>query len=132
MNWRGARAYPALSRRKAELNNMNHVSADCVFCKIISGTIPTKKTYEDDEVIVFNDIKPMAKVHFLIVPKLHVASLSACDVSQQSLLGKMLLLAPKLAAEQGLKGFKTLINTGREGGQEVFHIHVHVFGGGAV
>ena len=108
------------------------MSADCIFCKIISGTIPAKKTYEDDEVIVFNDIKPMAKVHFLIVPKLHVESLSECDASQQSLLGKMLLLAPKLAAEQGLKGFKTLINTGREGGQEVFHIHVHVFGGGAV
>ena len=106
------------------------MSADCIFCKILDGVIPAKKIYEDDDVIVFNDIKPMAKVHFLIVPKLHVKSLSECDASQQNLLGKMLLLAPKLAAEQGLKGFKTLINTGREGGQEVFHIHVHVFGGG--
>ena len=106
------------------------MSADCIFCKILDGVIPAKKIYEDDDVIVFNDIKPMAKVHFLIVPKLHVKSLSECDASQQNLLGKMLLLAPKLAAEQGLKGFKTLINTGREGGQEVFHIHAHVFGGG--
>jgi histidine triad (HIT) family protein len=106
------------------------MSADCIFCKIISGAIPCKKIYEDDEVIAFHDIKPMAKVHFLIVPKLHVETLKDCDTSHQQLLGKMLLLAPQLAAEQGLKGFKTLINTGKEGGQEVFHIHIHVFGGG--
>ena len=105
------------------------MTTDCLFCKIIAGDIPSATIYEDDDVIVFNDIKPMAKVHFLIVPKLHVESLKSCDEAQQALLGKMLLLAPKLAAEQGLKGFKTLINTGREGGQEVFHIHVHVFGG---
>ena len=104
------------------------MSADCIFCKIIGGAIPAKKIYEDDDVIVFNDIKPMAKVHFLIVPRLHVEGLKACDISHQNLLGKMLLLAPKLATEQGLVGFKTLINTGREGGQEVFHIHIHVFG----
>jgi histidine triad (HIT) family protein len=106
------------------------MTADCLFCKIVAGSIPATMLYEDDDVIVFNDIKPMAKVHFLIVPKVHVESLNGCDASHQSLLGKMLLLAPKLAAEQGLTGFKTLINTGREGGQEVFHIHVHVFGGG--
>jgi histidine triad (HIT) family protein len=105
------------------------MSADCIFCKIVSGAIPAKKIYEDDDLIAFNDIKPMAKVHFLLVPKLHVETLKDCDAAQQMLLGKLLLLAPKLAAEQGLKGFKTLINTGREGGQEVFHIHVHVFGG---
>ncbi len=106
------------------------MSEDCLFCKIVAGDIPATTIYEDDDVIVFNDIKPMAKVHFLIVPKLHIESLQSCEASHQQLLGKMLLLAPKLAAEQGLKGFKTLINTGREGGQEVFHIHVHVFGGG--
>ncbi len=108
------------------------MSVDCIFCKILAGDIPAKKIYEDDDVIAFNDIKPMAKVHFLIVPKLHVESLKTCDTSHQNLLGKMLLLAPKLAAEQDLVGFKTLINTGREGGQEVFHIHVHVFGGGSI
>ena len=101
---------------------------DCIFCKIISGVIPSKKIYEDVDFIAFNDIKPAAKVHFLIVPKLHIESLKACDETHQALLGKALLLAPKLAAEQGLKGFKTLINTGREGGQEVFHIHIHVTG----
>ncbi len=103
---------------------------DCIFCKIINGEIPAKKIYEDDCFIAFHDIKPMAKVHFLIVPKLHFETLKDCTQAHESLLGKALLLAPKLAQEQGLLGFKTLINTGREGGQEVFHLHVHVFGGG--
>jgi histidine triad (HIT) family protein len=107
-------------------------NSSCIFCKIVSGAIPCKKIYEDDEVIAFHDIKPMAKVHFLIVPKLHLETLKDCDTSHQQLLGKMLLLAPILAAEQDLKGFKTLINTGKEGGQEVFHLHMHVFGGGTV
>ncbi|HSH54634.1 MAG TPA: histidine triad nucleotide-binding protein [Methylotenera sp.] len=106
------------------------MSADCIFCKIVAGSIPAKKIFEDDDVIVFNDIKPINPVHFLIVPKLHVESLASCEVQHQSLLGKMLLLAPKLAKEQGLAGFRTMINTGREGGQEVFHIHLHVYGGG--
>jgi histidine triad (HIT) family protein len=108
------------------------MSDDCIFCKIISGAIPAKKIYEDDEFIAFNDIKPMAKLHFLLVPKLHVETLKDCNTVHQMLLGKLLLLAPKLATEQGLAGFKTLINTGREGGQEIFHLHAHVFGGGQV
>ena len=106
------------------------MSEDCIFCKIIANEIPAKKIYEDDDVIVFNDIKPIAPVHFIIVPKQHIASLAECQLSKQILLGKILLLAPKLATELGLKGFRTMINTGREGGQEVFHLHVHVFGGG--
>jgi histidine triad (HIT) family protein len=105
------------------------MSTNCIFCKIINGDISAKKIHEDDDFIVFNDIKPMAKVHFLIVPKLHIETLKDCTDTHQSLLGKALLLAPKLAESQGLAGFKTLINTGREGGQEVFHIHIHVFGG---
>jgi len=106
------------------------MSADCIFCKITKGEIPSKKIFEDEDLIVFHDIKPISPVHFLIVPKLHIESLAHADANHQPLLGKMLLLAPKLAAEQGLKGFRTMINTGREGGQEVFHIHVHVYGGG--
>ncbi|MCB5188403.1 histidine triad nucleotide-binding protein [Methylobacillus caricis] len=106
------------------------MSTDCIFCKIVTNDIPSNKFYEDDEVIVFHDIRPIAPVHFLIVPKLHVESLADCDETHQNLLGKMLLLAPKLATQLGLKGFRTMINTGREGGQEVFHIHIHVFGGG--
>lgn len=105
----------------------NH--SDCIFCKIVNGSIPANKIYEDTDFIAFHDIKPVAKVHFLIVPKQHIETLKDCTETQQTLLGKALLLAPKLAESQGLAGFKTLINTGREGGQEVFHLHVHVFGG---
>lgn len=106
------------------------MSADCIFCKIAKGEIPSKKIFEDDDFIVFHDIKPIAPVHFLIVPKAHIESLLDAQANHQALLGKALLMAPKLAQEQGLKGFRTMINTGHEGGQEVFHLHIHVFGGG--
>ncbi|HEY0268777.1 MAG TPA: histidine triad nucleotide-binding protein [Methyloradius sp.] len=107
------------------------MSTDCIFCKIVAGEIPATKVYEDDDVIAFNDIHPIAPVHFMIVPKEHIESLASGEEKHQALLGKILLLAPTLAKQQGLKGFRTMINTGREGGQEVFHLHVHVFGGGS-
>lgn len=103
---------------------------DCIFCKIVRGEINSPRIYEDEELIVFNDIRPIVPVHFLIVPRQHVESLAECNVTHEHLLGKMLLLAPRLAGERGLKGFRTMINTGREGGQEIFHLHMHVFGGG--
>lgn len=106
--------------------------SDCIFCKIVGGEIPGKKLYEDDEMIAFHDIHPIAPVHFMLVPKAHIASLADCDSSHEGLLGRMLLLAPRLAREQGLdSGFRTMINTGKGGGQEVFHLHIHVFGGGS-
>ncbi|MBU3736574.1 MAG: histidine triad nucleotide-binding protein [Methylobacterium sp.] len=105
--------------------------SDCIFCKIVAGQIPSKRLYEDDAMIAFHDIHPIAPVHFLLVPKLHVASLADCEDAHAGLLGHMLLLAPRLAKAQGLDGFRTMINTGRSGGQEVFHLHIHVFGGGA-
>lgn len=108
------------------------MSADCIFCKIAKGEIPSNKIFEDEDFIVFHDIKPIAPVHFLIVPKAHIESLLSVEVAHQALLGKALLMAPKLALQLGLKGFRTMINTGPEGGQEVFHLHIHVFGGGAV
>ncbi len=102
---------------------------DCIFCKIAAGEIPSKKAYEDENVLVFHDIKPAADVHLLLIPKQHVDSLAHCDETHAAILAKLMLLAPKLAAEHGLeKGFKTAINTGRGGGQEVFHLHVHVYG----
>jgi histidine triad (HIT) family protein len=105
--------------------------SDCIFCKIAAGQLPCSKAYEDDELLAFHDIHPFARVHVLIIPKVHIATLVDCAPEHEGLLGRMLLLAPRLAKEQGLDaGFKTLINTGRGGGQEVFHIHVHVFGGG--
>ena len=105
--------------------------SDCLFCKIVAGEIPSRKVYEDDDVLAFHDINPAAPVHFMLIPKLHVASLDTCENTHQMLLGKLLLLAPKLAKEQGLNdGFKTVINTGKGGGQVVFHLHAHVIGGG--
>ena len=101
----------------------------CLFCKIAAGTIPSKIVYEDEDVLAFHDINPIAPVHFLIIPKQHIDPLAHATADDEALLGKLLALAPRLAAEQGLKnGFKTAINTGRGGGQEVFHLHIHVFG----
>lgn len=105
---------------------------DCIFCKIVKGDIPSKKLYEDDELIAFHDIRPIAPVHFLLVPKIHISSLDTCTIEHSQLLAKCLLLGPRLAKEQGLEsGFRTMINTGTGGGQEVFHLHFHIFGGGA-
>jgi histidine triad (HIT) family protein len=106
------------------------MSQDCIFCKIARGELPSRKVYEDDEVVAFHDINPLAPVHLLMIPKKHIDSLADAEECDQALLGKMLLLAPKLASEQGLAGFRTWIHTGKEGGQVVFHLHVHVLGGG--
>jgi histidine triad (HIT) family protein len=106
---------------------------ECLFCKIARGEIPCSKIYEDDEVLAFHDINPVAPVHFMLIPKLHLASLADAEEIHATLLGKLLLLAPRLAKEQGLDhGFRTVINTGRGGGQEVFHLHIHVIGGGII
>lgn len=102
---------------------------NCIFCKIVNGDIPAEKIYEDGDIIAFNDINPAAPVHFLLIPKLHIASLYETDESNQCLLGKMLLLAPQLAKKLGCPdGFRTIINTGHLGGQEVFHLHIHILG----
>lgn len=109
------------------------MSDSCIFCKIARGEIPSNKVYEDDDVLAFHDIHPIAPVHFMLVPKVHLSSLMEADDSHAELLGKMLLLAPRLAKEQGLEtGFRTFINTGKDGGQEVFHLHIHVVGGGPI
>lgn len=108
------------------------MSGDCVFCRIIAGELPCAKVYEDSDVLAFKDIRPVAPVHFMIVPKEHITSLADAHARHELLLGRMLLLAPMLAREQGLEdGFRTVINTGPGGGQEVMHLHIHVFGGGA-
>jgi len=102
----------------------------CIFCKIVRGEIPGKKVYEDADILAFHDIRPLAPVHFMIIPKRHVASLAECDSSHQAVLGKMLAMAPRLAREQGsTDGFRVIVNTGRVGGQEVYHLHMHVVGG---
>ncbi len=113
---------------------------NCLFCKIAAKQIPSSIVFEDEDLLAFKDINPAAPVHLLIIPKLHVATLSECNESHTALLGKMLALAPRLAAEHGCAvsydadgtpagGYKTLINSGPDGGQEVYHLHLHMYGG---
>ena len=103
---------------------------NCVFCKIVRGEIPAKKIYEDDEVLAFPDIRPQAPVHVLVIPRAHIANLYDAQPQHQSALGKMLTVAGRLAREAGASdGFRTIINTGRVGHQEVYHVHMHVLGG---
>ena len=105
-------------------------AADCLFCKIVRGEIPSRKVYEDADILAFDDIHPVAPVHFMIIPKQHIASLVDCDTSHQAILGKILASVPRLAREQGsTDGFRVIINAGRVGRQEVYHLHVHVIGG---
>lgn len=104
--------------------------SECIFCKIASGEIPAGKLYDDEDVVAFKDLRPQAPVHFLVIPKLHLASLAEIEPNHQGLMGKILTVAAKLAREQGCDGgFRTIINTGRVGGQEVYHLHVHILGG---
>ena len=103
---------------------------NCVFCKIVRGEIPSRKVYEDAEVLAFHDIAPVAAVHFMMVPKKHVASLYELTPDDAPVMGRIMTLAGKLAREQGAgDGFRTIVNTGRVGRQEVPHVHVHVIGG---
>ena len=105
-------------------------SADCIFCKIIAGEISSSKVFEDDDVLAFRDIHPAAPVHFLVVPKQHLASLNDATSEHERVLGKMMVLAPKLALQQGaMNGFRSVINTGPDGAQEVYHLHMHIMGG---
>ncbi len=106
------------------------MSNDCIFCKIVRGEIPCKKVYEDDEMLAFHDINPIAPVHFMVIPKQHVASLYDVDASHAPVLGRLFAKLGELARGQGLTdGFRTIVNTGRVGQQEVYHLHVHVVGG---
>jgi len=106
------------------------IAADCIFCKIVRGEIPSSKVHEDEDVFAFHDVRPQAPVHFLIVPKEHVPTLYEAGMAQHRAFGKMLALAGELARKQGAtEGFRAIINTGRVGHQEVYHVHMHVLGG---
>ena len=103
---------------------------DCLFCRIVRGEVPAKKLYEDEDVLAFHDIRPVAAVHFLLIPKEHVPTLYEAGMAQHRALGKMLALAGELARKEGAgDGFRSIINTGRVGHQEVYHVHMHVIGG---
>jgi histidine triad (HIT) family protein len=103
---------------------------NCIFCKIIAGQIPARTVYEDDEFLAFHDIHPWAPVHILVIPKQHIASMAEVGPEHAALLGRMMALSPRLMRELGVtNGFRHVINTGRDGGQEVPHLHLHVMGG---
>jgi histidine triad (HIT) family protein len=109
---------------------MQATDPNCIFCRIVRGEIPCRKVYEDEDMLAFHDIKPIAPVHFMLVPKKHIANLYEATMDDVPALGKMLALAGKLAREQGAgDGFRTIINTGRVGQQEVLHVHIHVIAG---
>ena len=102
---------------------------ECLFCKIVAGEIPSTRLYEDEDVLAFEDIHPQAPFHALVIPKVHAATLNDFDDGDAGLVGKLLLTAKALAAERGLPGFRVAMNVEREGGQVVFHAHLHVLGG---
>jgi histidine triad (HIT) family protein len=104
--------------------------ANCIFCKIVRGEVPSKKVYEDAHVLAFYDINPIAAVHLLIIPKDHIASMMDLEERHEGVIGRLMVIAPKLAKEHGSgDGFRLIVNTGRVGRQEVDHLHAHVLGG---
>ncbi len=103
---------------------------DCLFCRIVRGEIPARKVFEDDLVLAFHDIQPAAPVHILLIPKLHIASMADLKLGHEAVMGRLMVVASRIAREQGCTdGFRTIVNTGRVGLQEVYHLHVHIVGG---
>jgi histidine triad (HIT) family protein len=104
---------------------------DCLFCRLIKREIPTSIIFEDPEVFAFNDIKPQAPSHLLVIPKKHIATINDVDTTDELLMGKMILTAKKLAKDHGFceKGYRLIFNVNEHGGQEIFHIHLHILGG---
>jgi histidine triad (HIT) family protein len=102
----------------------------CIFCRIVAGEIPSRKAHEDDEILVFHDIAPWAPVHVLMIPKEHVATMYELEPRHAPLLGRMMSMVPNLMRDLGVtNGFRTFVNTGEDGRQEVQHVHMHVIGG---
>lgn len=105
--------------------------SDCIFCKIVAGEIPADKVYEDDRVIGFRDLNPQAPTHVLLIPRKHIASLNELQAEDEALLGHLFSAAAKVAEQEGFaeSGYRTVINCNDDGGQTVFHIHLHLLGG---
>ena len=103
---------------------------NCIFCRIARGELPSNKVYEDDDMLAFHDLHPVAPVHFMVIPKLHIASFADVKPEHAGVLGRIMSKIPAMASAQGLTdGWRTIINTGRVGRQDVYHIHIHVIGG---
>ncbi len=114
---------------KLKINFMSQ--ENCIFCKIIVGEIPSKLVYEDEVCVAFNDISPQAPKHLLVIPREHFTSLNEAEERHTELLGRLLLTCRNIAKDEGFAedGFRTVINTGNDGGQTVFHLHLHLLGG---
>ena len=104
---------------------------DCLFCKIVRGEIPSTKVYEDEEVLAFRDINPVAPTHVLVIPKKHISSLVEIKQEDEALIGKIYTVINKIAEQEGIlnNGFRVVVNCGEDGGQEVKHLHFHIIGG---
>jgi len=114
--------------------NTAHTDPDCLFCKIAAGKIPSKMVYQDDEFYAFHDIHPSAPVHFLIIPRLHIASMALLTDDHAPMMGRMMALIPRLALQEGCRpypagGFRMVCNTGADGAQDIHHLHIHIMGG---
>ena len=103
----------------------------CIFCKIASGDIPSEKVFEDERCLAFNDLSPQAPTHILVIPRQHLDSLDQAQVSDRELLGHLLTTAAQIARERGFaeNGYRVVINTNADGGQTVFHLHLHLLAG---
>jgi len=111
-----------------------HTDPNCLFCKIVAGQVPSKLVYQDDEFYAFHDIHPSAPVHFMIIPKLHIASMALLQPEHAAMMGRMMVLIPQLALQEGCRpypegGFRLVVNTGADGAQDIHHLHLHVMGG---
>lgn len=104
---------------------------ECLFCKIVKGEVPSTKVYEDEEILAFKDINPAAPIHILVIPKKHITSLTYIEKEDEALIGKIYRVINKIAEENGFKenGFRVIVNCGKDGGQEVMHLHFHLLAG---
>jgi histidine triad (HIT) family protein len=108
---------------------MTATDPTCLFCKIVAGQLPGDRVYEDERILAFKDIHPQAPFHCLVIPKAHVATLNDFTDEHSELIGRLLLAAKRIAGDNGLPGYRVAMNVNREGGQVVFHAHLHVLGG---
>lgn len=104
---------------------------DCLFCKIIKGEVPSNKVYEDEEFLAFHDINPAAPIHILVIPKKHIKSVAELEKEDEVVMGKLFTVINKIAEQEGFKeeGYRIINNCGKNGGQEVMHLHFHILGG---
>ena len=104
---------------------------DCLFCKIVKGEVPSEKVYEDEEILAFKDIQPAAPIHILVIPKKHITSLAHMKDGDEQIIGKIYKVINQIAEEQNVKenGYRVIVNCGKDGGQEVMHLHFHLLAG---